>query len=275
MAMSSLDPPTPGAPAAALPGPYRPTTGRRVFFAHLALTVVLVGIGYTLVRLLWYPEPYFDAMAPARELYVLVGVNLVLGPALTLVLFKPGKKGLRFDVVLIAVVQLGGLGYAAREMYVERPYFTVFAVDRFTVLGREDADLAQWVEARSRVGSKPFFGPLLAVAVRPKDRAGMERLIEETVLGGKPDIDRRPEFWDRYDAHVTEVAARAKPLQTLAAHGGDVAIRVATLPRKLGIAADRLGVIPLVTKNGYLSVVIDTETGAPLEAFAVDPWDTP
>jgi hypothetical protein len=272
--MSSLGTLTPGALAEAQSGSRRRSRGR-VFLAHLALTAVLVGIGYALVRLLWYPQPYFDAVAPARELHALLGVNLVLGPALTLVLFKPGKKGLRFDLALIAAVQLGGLGYAAHELYIQRPYFNVFAVDRFTVLGRDDADAAQWVEARSRVGSKPFVGPLPAVALLPKDRAGMERLIEETVLGGKPDIDRRPEFWDRYDGHVAEITARAKPLQTLAAYGGDVASRVATLPHRFGVAADRLGVLPLVTRSGYLSLVIDTDTGAPLEVFAVDPWGHP
>jgi hypothetical protein len=247
----------------------------RAFVAHLTLTAVVVAVGYALVRLLWYPQPYFDAVGPERELNLLIGVNLVLGPALTLVLFKPGKKGLKIDLVLIAVVQLGALGYAAHEMYAVRPYFNVFAVDRFTVLGRDDADAAQWIEARGRVGAKPFAGPLLAVAVRPADRAGMERLINETVLQGKPDIDRRPEFWDRYDAHVAEIAARAKPLPTLAARGGEVAARVATLPRTLGVAEDRLGVVPLVAKSRYLSLVVDTDTGEPLAVFAVDPWSDP
>jgi hypothetical protein len=159
--MSSSDSSTPVPQPEAHPRGPRINRGR-AFVAHLVLTVVLVGIGYALVRLLWYPQPYFDAVAPTRELQALIGVNLVLGPALTLVLSKPGKKGLRIDLALIAVMQLAGLGYGAREMYVARPYFNVFAVDRFTLLGRDDADAVQWVEARARVGSKPFVGPRTA-----------------------------------------------------------------------------------------------------------------
>jgi hypothetical protein len=246
----------------------------RAFLSHLALSAGIVAVVCTLIFFVWYPDPYFQAVGAWNVLRVLVGVDLVLGPVLTLILFKPGKWGLKFDLAFIACVQLAALVYGVTVIYRERPYFTVFAVDRFTVHAYKDVDATEWQDAveAGRVEAKPWRGPMLAVATRPTDEAAYQRLIDETVFGGLPDIDRRPEFWSRYAEQAQQVVARQQPLATLRAARPQAAAAIADVTRRLGVTEERLGFVPMIAKNRDVSMIVDAATGAPLEVIDVDPW---
>jgi hypothetical protein len=249
----------------------------RAFLTHLAFSAVVVGTACAVIFFLWYPHPYFQATGAWHVLRVLIGVDLVLGPLLTLIVFKPGKWGLRFDLCVIALLQLTALIYGLATIYSERPYFTVFAVDRFYVLARKDvaeADLAQYRVAE-RIGSKPLRGPVAVVAERPTEFKAFQRFLEETVFEGKPDLERRPEFWRRYADATSEVIARARPLSTLRASRPEAAGAIAELAAALGLPEERLAFLPLIAKNRDLSFIVDAVDGTPLDVLDVDPWGIP
>jgi hypothetical protein len=246
---------------------------RRAFLTHLAVSTAIVGFVCALIFFVWYPHPYFQAMGAWGVLRVLIGVDLVLGPLLTLIVFKPGKRGLKFDLWAIACIQLTALLYGAGTIYHERPYFTVFAVDRFYVLPRADVDAAQLAapDLTERIGVKPALRPLLVAAVRPSDTAGLQQLLED-LFAGKPDIERRPEFWRRYSDQTAQVIARAKPAAEFAARHPAAESKIAALAVSSGLPRDRLGVLPLIAKNRDMSLVIDMNDGDLLDVVDVDPW---
>jgi hypothetical protein len=248
----------------------------RAFAAHLAVSAIVVGIVCALIFLVWYPHPYFQAVGAWNVLRVLIGVDLVLGPLLTLVVYKPGKWGLKFDLAVIAIVQLAALLYGTTVIYTERPYYTVFAVDRFNVIARRDVDPAQLADpelmAEQRIGAKPLRGPLLVVASRPQDPESFNRLIEETLFGGRPDIERRPEFWGRYTDRTAEVLAQARPLAQLKAQRPLAAKNIEQAAAKLERDESTLAFLPVIAKNRDLAMLVDSATGMPLGALDVDPW---
>jgi hypothetical protein len=213
-------------------------------------------------------------MGAWNVLRVLIGVDVVLGPLLTLIVFKPGKRGLKFDLAFIALVQLAALVYGLTAIYRERPYFTVFSVDRFYVVAERDADPRELGAAREagRVTDKPFREPLLIVAVFPQDLATQQRLLDETLFRGLPDIERRPEFWQPFADGVSAVQGAQRPLGVLRAKQPSAAASIDELIKKLGLPEDRLGYLPLVAKNRDVAFIVDAETGAPLDVIDVDPW---
>jgi hypothetical protein len=246
----------------------------RAFLTHLTLSALVVGTACTVIFLIWYPRPYFQATGAWHVLRVLIGVDLVLGPLLTLIVFKPGKWGLKFDLCVIAIVQLAALVYGLVTIYSERPYFTVFAADRFYVLARKDvaeADLEQYRVAE-RIGLKPLRGPVHVVAERPTDPKAFQRFLEETLFEGKPDLERRPEFWRRYEEATSEVIARSRPLSMLKAARPQAAEAITDLVAALGLPEERLAFLPLIAKNRDLSFIIDATDGTPLDVLDVDPW---
>ena len=241
---------------------------KRAFLTHLCLSAGIVGSVCALVFFAWYPHPYFEAMGTWNPLRVLVAVDVVLGPTLTLIVFKPGKRGLKFDLAFIAVVQLAALLYGVTLLYRERPYVAVFAVDRFHVWAAAEAPPFD----AERFGGKPLVGPLLVAAEVPEDGQESLRLMLDVLRGGR-DIDRRPDLWRPYAANAAAVVDRARPLAALVEEEGEDAARaVAELLRRIDLPEAQLGFLPLLAKNRDLSVVIDRRTGMPVEVLDVDPW---
>ena len=139
------------------------------------MSAAIVGSACAIIFFVWYPHPYFLATGAWTVLRVLIAVDLGLGPLCTLIVFKPGKRRLKFDLAAIALVQLAALVYGVISIYQDRPYYTVFAVDRFYVLAGEDVDRDELArrEREVRIGEKPLCGPLLVAASRPTDAAGL------------------------------------------------------------------------------------------------------
>ena len=78
---------------------------------HLSLSALIAATVVTVMLLVWYPPPHFHAMGGEGLLKVLVGVDVTLGPLLTLIIFNPKKKSLRFDLSVIAALQVAALAY--------------------------------------------------------------------------------------------------------------------------------------------------------------------
>lgn len=88
---------------------------------HLLFSLLLVLVGFALL-LMWYPAWLFWSDGGIQVLWLLVGVDLILGPALTFVVYNP-KKSLReriLDLSLILVIQLGAFGYGMYQAYDQR-----------------------------------------------------------------------------------------------------------------------------------------------------------
>jgi hypothetical protein len=256
------------------PTGWRYVSTQRAFLTHLALSGTVVGIACAAIFLYWYPGPYFAVKGTWSALRVLVGVDLILGPMLTLILFRPGKRGLALDMTMIALIQLSALLYGTSVIYSERPYYTVFAVDRYEVLARRE------VEAASVLGTaftdKPLVGPILAFAQLPSDPQRLQRLIEETLFEGKPDIDRRPEFWQPLGEEArSAILERAQTLSELAARQPEWQDEINALSESMGADPDAIAFVPVMGTQGPLTMIIDNESALPLAALPIDPWTQP
>ncbi|MDX1594605.1 MAG: type IV pilin accessory protein, partial [Gammaproteobacteria bacterium] len=106
----------------------------RAFLYHLAGTVAVLVLLSLAVRLAWFPEPYGRGLGLVRLLGMLWLLQITTGPLLTLLLYRPGKRGLKFDMALVALLQAGTLAIALWMIVQARPVFVVFAVDRFEVV---------------------------------------------------------------------------------------------------------------------------------------------
>ena len=76
------------------------------FSIHLGISFLIFLLLAYLVVFQWYPGIFFDNDGGWRGMRIIVAVDLVLGPLLTLVVFKAGKPGLRTDLTLIGLFRL-------------------------------------------------------------------------------------------------------------------------------------------------------------------------
>lgn len=102
------------------------------FLVHLAISFVIFLIPAYLIAFHWYPLPYFHTDGGWRGIRIITGAYLVLGPLLTLIVYKPGKPGLKFDLTLIGLAQAAALSWGIWVIYTERPVAVVYTLNYFT-----------------------------------------------------------------------------------------------------------------------------------------------
>lgn len=181
---------------------------------HLICSLVVAALAGALVFGVWYPYPYRE-MSGGRELFFLiVGVDVVCGPLLTMVLFNRGKprSELWRDLGLVGLIQLVALGYGLVTVSQARPLFLAHERDRFKVVMAADLDLNAVAALPS--GLKPGFssGPITVALRQPANSTERNNVMLESVQGGR-DYAERPEFYLPYDsANALKSLKLAKPL---------------------------------------------------------------
>lgn len=242
----------------------------RFFQIRLAASAALLLLAFTLIRLLWYPGAYFTISGVSRQLWILVGVVTVVGPVLSTFVFKPRKKSLVMDLGILAVVEVAVVVVVAAMVFQERPYFTVFAVDRFEAVGAQEISGAP-VPQDLLVG-QPGQKPRLIYAELPEDAERMNALIDETVFEGMADIDRRPEFWKPYPDGIATVKAAARPLEALLGRNDRRSIVVNKWLETSGGSAQDFIVLPIRGRADDAIIILGIDDGYPVATLAVDPW---
>lgn len=104
----------------------------RAFLIHLAISFVIFLVLAYLIVIHWYPLPFFHTDGGWQGFRIIVGVNLVLGPLLTLIVYTPGKPGLKLDLILIGLAQMVALTWGTWVTYTERPVAVVYTLKHFT-----------------------------------------------------------------------------------------------------------------------------------------------
>jgi hypothetical protein len=92
---------------------------------HLLISVFIVGSLSLLIVYIWYPKPFFTISGVSMPLKLLIFVDVIIGPLLTFVVYKKNKKSLKFDLSVIAIMQLAALIYGANTIYQGRPSLLV------------------------------------------------------------------------------------------------------------------------------------------------------
>ncbi len=243
-------------------------TKLRAFAIHLtaSATIILTFLGTML--LVWYPSPYFEIDGGWKVWGILAGVNMV-GPLLTLIVFKPGKPGLKFDLSCILLIQLIALIYGGTIIYQQRPAFVVFGVDRFTTVpaAEVDFDQLQYPELKRVVGIKP----ILAEAKPPNDPKHGEELFA-VLLEGQKDLEFRPELYQPYQPDLQHLRSRSIDLSQIAALNTDAKHAINAFLASRGGQMENYLYLPLKGRDTDIVMVLSPENGLPVGSISIDPW---
>jgi hypothetical protein len=128
----------------------------RAFLIHLSISAVVVGLVVAAAYFFWYPSPLLMLQGGAAIITLLMAVDIVLGPSLTFIVYKPGKPSLAFDLSVIACIQTCALAYGVFVVYSERPVHIVFSYNQFHVV--RSGDLIG--QPPSSIDSAPRYGVL-------------------------------------------------------------------------------------------------------------------
>jgi hypothetical protein len=249
----------------------RSLTRWKAFGLHLAISALIAGFVIALVVVLWYPSPYFVAMGGEVLLRLLIGVDVVIGPLITLIIFDTKKPRLKYDLATIAVLQVAALAYGSYVMFDARPVYTVFVGDRFYTVPANSIDTESLARAAPEFGPLPLDGPRVVGARKSANADESGRTAMSAMLGG-PDLQHLPHLYVPYASVAAEAARSAKPLVTLAQKGKEPSEQVTDFVSANGRVVRPLGFVPVRARNRDFAAVVDRKTGEIVGYLPIDPW---
>lgn len=235
---------------------------------HLAISFCVILAFLSIVFSIWYPQPYASVSGISNILFILICVDLILGPLLTFIVFKKGKKTLKFDLSVIASIQITALMYGIFTVYQGHPAYVVYAIDRFELIPAQDVlpEKARYDELKI---SKLWL-PKLAYAKKPEDSDSKNKLLFE-VLSGQPDIERRPEYYEPFDKFSDKIFIKAITPNILQAVPENK-LKLDAFLAKYGKEAISYAFIPLIGKDKDVLWAWDRSTKRPVDTLDIDPW---
>ncbi len=231
----------------------------RAFAAHLGVSFVIAALAAWLVLRVWFPYPYRMLAGGMHLFWIMVGVDVVCGPLLTAVLFNPRKprRELLLDLSLVALVQLGALGYGLYSIALARPVVQAFETDRFAVVAAAEIEKTQLPQALVGMQQLSWAGPKLVGTRAPKNSEERLKSIELSLQGLEPSA--RPDWWQPYEQSVPEVQKRMKPLADLRKiRPADAQAAIDQATQEIGQPLDKLFYLPLTSKknlDGWIALL--------------------
>lgn len=238
---------------------------------HLSISACIAAIAAGLIFGLWYPPAYRTAAGADQLVLLLIGVDVTLGPLLTLVVYKAGKWGLRFDLAMIALFQCAAFLYGMSVVTRARPAFVVAAIDRFVLVPANDLDAADLAK-----GGKPEFrslswtGPRLVGVQMPTDAKTRTDLLFSGLAG--KDIEKYPEYYVDYPSVATDLLTHAKPVDDLIRKHPQSRDTIEAFLADHHHNAIEAVWLPVRGPRADLTMLLDRTTGTPLGALPLDPW---
>jgi hypothetical protein len=240
---------------------------------HLVWSGLVACVAAALVFLIWYPGAYRHMAGGAGLFTLLISVDVVMGPLITLAVFnrRKARSELRLDLAIVIALQLAALGYGVYVMHAVRPVVLALESNRFRVVPANDVVTDELRAAQPEYQSLPMWGPIKVRTVVPTDPDEKFEAIAKALDGA--DLGARPKYWRSWDeAARQEIGAAAKPL-------ADIRRRYATRTEELDAAIQRTGhseqslrYLPVLTRHGDWIALVDATSGdivgfAPFDGF--------
>lgn len=244
----------------------------QAFAAHLLGSAGVALVSAVLVFAVWYAWPLANAAGVNEIFLLLLAVDVVVGPVITLIVFNLKKKELKRDLFIVLLLQLSALAYGMHTVFIARPVYMVFVVDRFDLVYANDLDddkLAKVTDPAFK--TLPLWRPRTVSARQPEDRETRQKLMFDTLAGG-PDLQELPQFYEPYTKAVQAVQGRIQDMSKLHEFNAHAKPQVAALLAEFAAYPGGVGFLPLRGKVEDQTVVLSRNSGEVLKIARVKPW---
>lgn len=238
----------------------------KAFLVHLACSVVLAAIVLLVVFQVWYPAPLQGALGVTSIFLLLLLVDVVLGPLLTLLVYNNSKKTLLLDLAVIACLQMAAMVYGLWTMAEGRPAWIVFNVDRFDLVQVVDIDTRKLDEATAEYRQPSWLGPQWVAAIPPTDVESRNDFIFDAVFSGL-DLPHRPNLYRPLLSQQEALQQKMQPLEELTKFNDE---RQVEAIRQQWPAADAW--LPLMARVEPMVVLLQRSTTKVVAVVDLSPW---
>ena len=177
------------------------------FFLHLGTSLAVFIALFFVIYLVWFPHALIEATGGTDGLAIVVAVDLVLGPLLTLVVYdiSKSKRHLIRDISSILILQLSCLFGGVYIVHQSKPIAIVHVYDTFHVFRKDDFKALDidWAPLREFPGGYP---KLLYVRAEENEPAQISKGILD-MLNKKRPQQLRLDLYEEMPHDSTQITA--------------------------------------------------------------------
>jgi hypothetical protein len=189
---------------------------------HFLISLGLFAVLMYLILGHWYPMPWFPIDGGWQGTRIMVGVDLVLGPLLTFIIFNPFKsrREIMLDLGLIALIQAGALAWGIHLVHGQRPLAIVYWNGSFHSVDRKSPGFRDFPpEGLSAFGEQR---PVVVYQAEP-DNEQKKVEMAMAIFGNDQPEHEHPELWRPLTAHLEQIKAESLDVAEMRRRAPDVA----------------------------------------------------
>lgn len=238
---------------------------------HLLISLVIVSCVAAWLLGFWYPPPLMHMANADKLLMLIAGIDLVIGPLLTLIIYRHDKPGVKTDLMIIGLLQAGFLLYGLYSMVLSRPVFIVASVNRFDMVFANEMR-----PERLAAGSAPayrslgFTAPRIVGALMPSDQKEIQDIMM-SAMSGAGDLQTMPRYYVDYRRVAPQMLAAAYPLAYSKLTSRQEIDKIIAAARAYGRTPDSVRWLHLASSRGLAVMLVDARTGAVVGPVNADP----
>jgi hypothetical protein len=233
----------------------------KLFSLHLLSSATVLTLILGSLYLGWYRWPGWYLTDVARVIAVMVCVDVVLGPTLTLIIANKNKprRELARDIGIIVAVQLCALAYGSMLLWNGRPLYYAFSENILQLVQAYDIDTN---EAKLGREQNPALAPHWYSLPRwvwtplPQNSEEAKKIVASAITGGD-DVISMPRYFKRWEEGLTPLHAQLKKVDDVAYFARSEKKKLKDKMRAAGMSDDQPNSIPLTGRGHPLLVVID------------------
>lgn len=238
----------------------------KFFVSHLLISFFIALVVVGVVFFIWYPSPLATAVGVTHIFLMMLTIDVIVGPLLGLLVYKEGKKTLKFDLGVIIALQVSALCYGLYSIEQGRPAWLVYYVDRFELVRKNEIINDHIDQTLPQYQNVTWLQPqYVAVQFAADVKTRNDDLFTE-VLGGIS-LAQKPERYVDFVQAKPQLQQRAKSLKELNQYND-----VKQVDRILSTYPQATGFVPLKANAVDMVVLINKEKGEVVKIVDLRPW---
>ncbi len=185
----------------------------KIALRNLYISQAIILLFLIFAYLVWFPYSFAEFGGFYKTAGMLLFADLVLGPLLVFIVFKEGKKYLKFDINVLLSIQIIAFLFGAYSLYLKHPAYAVFKDNHFILTNVSHLYPEPTIQEKLRY---TFINkPVLVTTQLPENIQERFNLMLNVDLFGAPDIEKRHHYFKPLTNQFASIMDKQINMETL------------------------------------------------------------
>jgi hypothetical protein len=236
----------------------------KAFSLHLLSSATVLTLILGSLYFGWYRWPGWHLTDVTRVVFIMVCVDVVLGPTLTFIIAnqnKPRRELVR-DIGIIVAVQLCALIYGSASLWNGRPLYYAFSENVLQLVQAYDIDAAEAENGRRQnpaLAPHWYSLPRWIWAPLPQNAEESKKIVVSAVTGGD-DVISMPKYFKPWNEGLPSLKTQLKKVDDVPYFAKSEKKRLKERMKAAGLPDDQPITMPLTGRGHPLLAVFDPAT---------------